>query len=186
MTTGDPGAGDPDAKIETVFVAGDANQQAIAESLLTEAGIPFESRNDVLQNVVGFGRLGGTNPLVGPVKILVPGEYADEARRLLEPNTFYYDPDQHELDTPPELEPPAEPADPRLVKLRRLALSSLIVPIFLPAPYGSALGVALALWALGLPHEEDETINRWRVIAVFAALAGLVGIWLGVTATSYS
>jgi hypothetical protein len=46
--------------------------------------------------------------------------------------------------------------------------------------------VALGLWALGLPHEEDETVNRWRIFAAVAALAGLVGIWLGVTRTSYS
>lgn len=177
----------PDTIIETVFVADDPNQQVVAESLLTEAGIPFESRNDALQNVIGWGRLGGSNPLVGPVEILVPAAYAAEARALLEPGTTELDAAAMAAvaDLPPELELPAEPANPKVVRVRRLALGSIVCTLILPSYIGPAAGVVLGLWALGLSHDDDEVLNRWRVFAACGALAGLVGIWLAVTAPTY-
>lgn len=183
--TDPPVSPDPDAVIETVFVAADPNQQVVAESLLTEAGIPFESRNDALQNVIGWGRLGGSNPLVGPVKILVPAQYAEEARALLEPGADTLDEEALAADLPDEIEEPAEPPNPRVAKVRRLAIGSILLTLFVPHVVGPAAGTALGLWALALPHDDDETLNRWRVFAACGALAGLAGIWFAVTKTSY-
>jgi hypothetical protein len=75
----------PDLELVTVFTAADPAAVLTAESLLAEAGVPFEKTGDGLQDLFGAGRLGtGFNILVGPVRFRVPEERAAEARELLE------------------------------------------------------------------------------------------------------
>lgn len=69
----------------TVLESGDPNEIAFAESVLTEAGIPFVKAGDALQELFALGRLGlGFNPIAGPVTLQVPEEHAEEAVRILE------------------------------------------------------------------------------------------------------
>jgi hypothetical protein len=75
----------PDLELVTVLTAGDPAAVVAAESLLAEAGVPFEKTGDGLQDLFGAGRLGtGFNILVGPVRFRVPKERAEEAREILE------------------------------------------------------------------------------------------------------
>lgn len=75
----------PDLELVTVLSADNPAMVIAAESVLTEAGIPFEKSGDGLQDLFGAGRLGtGFNILVGPVRFRVPKERADEAREILE------------------------------------------------------------------------------------------------------
>lgn len=81
-----PAAAPPsDLELVTVFQADNPAAVVTAESLLSEAGIPFQKAGDGLQDLFGAGRLGtGFNILVGPVVFRVPGHLAAEARELLQ------------------------------------------------------------------------------------------------------
>lgn len=68
----------------TVLETGDPALLAAAQSLLMEAEVPFRLRNEQLQELFAWGRLGtGFNPVVGPVILDVPEERQAEARELL-------------------------------------------------------------------------------------------------------
>lgn len=55
----------------------------VAKSVLQSHGIPFEVRNELLQDLLAPRFIGGFNPLTGPMEIRVPAEYAPEARTAL-------------------------------------------------------------------------------------------------------
>ena len=63
----------------------DPAQVPVVQSLLAGAGIAFVIRNEFVQDILGWGRLGsGYNPLTGPPEILVDEEKVEEARVLLD------------------------------------------------------------------------------------------------------
>jgi hypothetical protein len=89
----------PDAKLVTVLRTGNVNELAFAESVLTDADIPFVKKGEGVQDLFALGRLGlGFNPITGPIVLLVSEEHADEAARLLEES------EQAELEGLEELE----------------------------------------------------------------------------------
>jgi hypothetical protein len=70
--------------IETVFATGDPVLLVTAKSLLDEAGIPYLTRGEGIQDLFGMGRLGtGFSILAGPVEIQVGAHRAQEAADLL-------------------------------------------------------------------------------------------------------
>ncbi|HWM89455.1 MAG TPA: hypothetical protein VN493_01670 [Thermoanaerobaculia bacterium] len=71
----------PDLNLVTVLDGADPGAIALAESLLMEQKIPYVKKGDQLQEL--FGRIGGVNPVVGPVLIQVPEEHAEAARDVL-------------------------------------------------------------------------------------------------------
>ncbi|MCU0224877.1 MAG: DUF2007 domain-containing protein [Acidobacteria bacterium] len=78
----DPGAPPP----ELVLAARFANVALVplAKSMLDGAGIPFYTRNELTQDLIGWGRFGAMfNPLVGMVEFWVPADQVDAARRVL-------------------------------------------------------------------------------------------------------
>lgn len=158
----------------TIFVPRDVSEQVVAESLLHEAGIPFDSRFDQVQNLIGWGQFGGSNLATGPVKIQVPAEYAEEARQLFEEG-LYLASKEAGLEMPPELEEPSLPEDPRIATVRRAAIASVFFPLFFFGTYGAAGGVIFGLWALAV--RRDGIPNHWRIFAVVGALMGLAGLW---------
>lgn len=191
----------PELVLETVLVPSDANERVVAESLLQEAGIPFYAKNEDLQDLFGWGQIGGANLIVGPVKLQVPEEFAAEARTLLasvagaaatpgeadqlatgEPAELSVS-EEGELEwvgeMPPELEP-GPPPDPRVASVRRLALGSVLTAIFLFGSWGSVLPIALGCWALA--KGRDGIPNAWRFFAMCGVFGGLVGLWTVVTA----
>ncbi len=66
-----------------VLSVGDPFRIALAKSLLDEAGIPYLSQGEALQEMIGAGRFGGYNIAVGPIEIFVSAENAEEARSIL-------------------------------------------------------------------------------------------------------
>lgn len=73
----------PDLDLVTVMTEEDPARLALAESLLMDGEIPYFKKGDQIQDLFGMGRL-AFNPLVGPVLLQVPQEYAEEARALLD------------------------------------------------------------------------------------------------------
>jgi hypothetical protein len=70
--------------VETVFATGDPVLLMTAKALLDEAGIPYFSRGEGTQDLLGLGRLGtGFSLLAGPMEIRVGAERSEEAVQLL-------------------------------------------------------------------------------------------------------
>lgn len=68
----------------TVLATGDESLVVMAKSLLESAGIQYLVKGEIVQDFIGFGRLGtGFNPITGPLEIQVEREHEEEARRLL-------------------------------------------------------------------------------------------------------
>lgn len=55
----------------------------VAKSVLQAHGIPFEVRNELLQDLLAPRFIGGFNPLTGPMEIRVPSAFAPDARAAL-------------------------------------------------------------------------------------------------------
>jgi hypothetical protein len=85
LVSADPESGEPEAtEWSTALATGDPALLAAAESLLIEADVPFRTRNEGLQDLFAFGRLGmGYNPVVGPVRLDVPAQRLAEVQELL-------------------------------------------------------------------------------------------------------
>jgi hypothetical protein len=91
----------PDLEIETVYATGDPAVVALVKSLLEDAGIEYFTKGDEIQDLIGLGRLGGLNYVIGPVEFEVSAEDAPAARELLAHL------DDATPDEPPEEEPGA-------------------------------------------------------------------------------
>ena len=73
-----------DSKLVCVLATGDQAQIAVAKSLLDGADIPYMVKNEGVQDLLGFGRLGtGYNPLTGPIEIWVDERDAFQAKEIL-------------------------------------------------------------------------------------------------------
>jgi len=87
--TPDPPPAPPEPTAEwvelvTVLETSEPTRIAVARSLLEAEGIRCFARGDMLQELLGWGRLpSGTNLITGPVQLQVPLERAEEARELL-------------------------------------------------------------------------------------------------------
>jgi hypothetical protein len=86
-----PEAGQPDqpgAPPEGFMLAARISEAALiplAKSVLQDAAIQFYTRNEIVQDLFGVGRLGtGFNPIVGPVEFWVQRSALAEATELLE------------------------------------------------------------------------------------------------------
>ena len=67
----------------TVLETSDPALLAIAKSLLEDAGIGFFAKGEGIQDLFGAGRLGGFNPITGPVELQVSADDATEAGSVL-------------------------------------------------------------------------------------------------------
>jgi len=69
----------------TIKIIDDQSFLMVAKSIIESAEIPFFTKNEGVQELFGFGRVGtGFNIAAGPIEIQVPKEYAEEALTLLE------------------------------------------------------------------------------------------------------
>lgn len=80
-----PALADPDTgDVETVFSTGDPVALLTAKTLLDEAGIPYLTRGEGIQDLFGMGRLGtGFSVVAGPMEIQVGARRGREAMDLL-------------------------------------------------------------------------------------------------------
>jgi hypothetical protein len=67
-----------------VFESSDWAMILVARSLLDGSGIPHLVKNDLLQDLMGMGRIGGGNLITGPAAIVVREDDAKAASELLE------------------------------------------------------------------------------------------------------
>lgn len=67
-----------------VFASSDEADLITARGLLESAGIPFVTTNEGLQELFAAGRIGGFNPVIGQVQILVDRESLGVAAEALE------------------------------------------------------------------------------------------------------
>ena len=74
---------DPDSVLVQVLSTSDATIVAIVKSLFDEAGIEFVTRNEALQDMLGGGRLGGMNLVLGPVEFWVREDRESAAREIV-------------------------------------------------------------------------------------------------------
>ena len=73
-----------DLELVTVFKAGDPLAVGLARAVLDAAGIPFVTKGEGVQDLIGVGRLwGGFNIATGPVQFLVERRDAEDAAALL-------------------------------------------------------------------------------------------------------
>ena len=70
-------------KLVTIFKTGDQVKMTIAKSILDSAGILYCTKNEIVQNLFGFGGIGGYNPITGPIELQVESDRLQEARDLL-------------------------------------------------------------------------------------------------------
>lgn len=74
----------PPADLVEVFRAWDPALLPVIESLLETNGIPYVVENDVMQDILGWGRLTwGYNSITGPPSVRVPQDRVEEALELL-------------------------------------------------------------------------------------------------------
>jgi hypothetical protein len=74
---------EPDAELVEIFETGEATLAPIVRSLLDEEGIEHLVQGEGVQELVGLGRVGGSNIAAGPVRFFVREEDAARARELL-------------------------------------------------------------------------------------------------------
>jgi Putative prokaryotic signal transducing protein len=76
----------PDADIEMVSVLRTADEglASLVKSMFDGDGIRYVVRGEGLQDLLGWGRVGGFNYIVGPAEFLVHQDDADRARTLLQ------------------------------------------------------------------------------------------------------
>ena len=75
---------DPNIQLVPVFTAGDPALTALARSLLDGEGIEYAVRNDSVQDLIGWGRVGANfNLATGPAEFIVREDDAARATELL-------------------------------------------------------------------------------------------------------
>ncbi|MBZ0111615.1 MAG: hypothetical protein K8J08_04070 [Thermoanaerobaculia bacterium] len=154
----------------TVFEPVDAGHQMLVEAVLKEAEIYYVCRNAELQNLIGWGQIGGLNVATGGIKIQVPYEDEVSARELIRKalgpghvNKSHARPSASDGESSDETEGPAERAD-------RYSNVSLVCSIFWMVGLGSLAGIFMGVRALAI--EEIRGGSRGK------ALTG-VGLGLG-------
>lgn len=71
-------------ELVTIFASSDLAELAVAKLVLESEGLPFITKGEGVQDLFGWGRLGGMNLITGPVQLQVRRQDADLARELLE------------------------------------------------------------------------------------------------------
>jgi Putative prokaryotic signal transducing protein len=155
----------------TVLVVEEPTAQALAESVLREAGVPFAVRNAGVQHLVGGGQIGGVNVATGPPRIQVAASDALRANTLLreafgpiEPEPFGED----EEDTVAEVEARALTV--------RYARYSAVWAVLALWGVGSLLGVFFGIQALRRSRGALTLTKGLIVVGLGLGLLGVVGL----------
>jgi hypothetical protein len=76
--------GDADIEMVSVLRTADEGLASLVKSMFDGDGIRYVVRGEGLQDLLGWGRVGGFNYIVGPAEFLVHQDDADRARALLQ------------------------------------------------------------------------------------------------------
>jgi Putative prokaryotic signal transducing protein len=80
----DPETPDADIEMASVLRTADEGLASLVKSMFDGDGIRYVVRGEGLQDLLGWGRVGGFNYIVGPAEFLVHQDDADRARTLLQ------------------------------------------------------------------------------------------------------
>ena len=158
----------------TVLVVEEPTAQALAESVLREAGVPFAVRNDGVQHLVGGGQIGGVNVAAGPPRILVSSSDSLRASTLLREAFGPVEPGPLEDDSEAEIEYRALTV--------RYARYSAVWAVLAFWGVGSLLGVFFGIKAL---RRSRGALTLTKGLAVFGLCLGLLGA-IGLTAALWN
>jgi hypothetical protein len=152
----------------TVWVVEEPATQALAESVLREANVPFVIRNAGVQHLVGGGQIGGVNVATGPPQIQVVSSDSLRANTLL-----------REAFAPPEPEPLEELEEDTAAEVEYRALAvryarySAVWALLALWGVGSLLGVFFGIQAL---RRSRGALTLTKGLAVFGLCLGLLGV----------
>jgi hypothetical protein len=156
---------EPSSEMVTVLVVEEPGTQALAESVLREAGVPFAVRNAGVQHLVGGGQIGGVNVATGPPQIQVASADALRANTLLREAFGPVEPLEDEEDTVAEVEA-------RALAVRYARYSAVWAVLSLWG-VGSLLGVFFGIQAL---RRSRGALTLTKGLAVFGLCLGLLGV----------
>jgi hypothetical protein len=164
------------SEMVTVFVPTDPGEQALIESILDEAEIGYVAENSQIQNLFGVGQIGGYNPVVGPVRIQVAEEDAEQARQLIAGTLA----GSSQEARPAELAEGAaeeEPLESSHDPAYRYATYSMVWSILSLGGVGSALAILFGIRALRLRHPSSRRSRNRAIFGLVLGIGGLVS-WL--------
>jgi hypothetical protein len=147
----------------TVLVVEEPTQQALAESVLREADVPFLVRNAGVQHLIGAGQIGGANVMTGPPQIQVASSDALRASTLLREAFGPAEPEQLEEDAAEE--------EVRALAARYARYSAAWAVLAFWG-VGSLLGVFFGIQAL---RRSRGALTLTKGLAVFGLCLGLLG-----------
>lgn len=84
VAVGPEDAGEPDVKLVKIYETGNAAIIPLLQSLLQAANIEFMMKSETIQDLFGWGRIGASNYVVGPVEFFVREDASEEARAIAE------------------------------------------------------------------------------------------------------
>jgi hypothetical protein len=158
----------------TVLMVEEPTAQALAESVLREAGVPFAVSHDGVQHLIGGGQIGGVNVAAGPPRIQVASSDYLRANTLLREAFGPVEPEPLEDDSVAEIEYRALTV--------RYARYSAVWAVLSFWGIGSLLGVFFGIRAL---RRSRGTLTLTRFLAVFGLFLGLLGT-IGLTAALWN
>ena len=154
----------------TVHTPFDLDEQRYVEALLEEADISYAAKNEGVQDVLGIGRIGGTNVLTGGVEIQVRLADVARAQEILSGLELEAQPlEGAGCERTAESEAPADHWDPRAERLGRVGMFWAILWL---GGVGSFLGVVFGLRSFAIPNASRSA----RFKAAFALVVGLAGL----------
>jgi hypothetical protein len=155
----------------TVHASEDLAQESAARAALDAAAIPFFTRHEQLQHLIGYGQLGGLNIAVGPPEIQVAAHNAQRAIEAI----------RAALERPTEAssqDPEVSEADASLLvavdaQAARYARIAAVASLLWLGGVGSVIGVIFGLRAL---HHFISPTPLTRAAALFGIGLGLLGL----------
>jgi hypothetical protein len=152
----------------TVLVADEPTEQALAESVLREANVPFVVRNAGVQHLVGAGQIGGFNVMTGPPEIQVaPSDVLRATHRLREALGF----EERE----PEADSAAEAADRALV-VRYSRYSAAWAVLSILGLLWGVLSLPAVFYGIKALRRSRGALTLTKGLAVFGLALGILSL----------
>lgn len=161
-----------DGGMATVLATSDPAEQALAESALRDAGIPYATQRTAIQHMLGGGQIGGVNLVTGPPEIQVAEADAERAREVIRDareSTDRAEPTA-ELESEPE---PAEAVERRTRAIRYARYSAVWAVLYvfgIGSILGLYFGIRSFLTSSDIPTSQKGLAAFGIVLAAIALL----------------
>lgn len=150
----------------TVLVPDDFTEQALAESALREADVPFAVRNAGVQNLVGAGQIGGFNVATGPPEIQVaPSNVLRATHRLREA-----------LGSEEPMEPEADSAAEAALVVRYSRYSAAWAVLSIFGLLWGVLSLPAVFYGIKALRRSRGTLTLTKGLALFGLSLGILSL----------